>query len=92
MLFQEGTANLMETVIDPLILTFFVIAATIFGISSYKKADLRLFAIAFLFMSGAMVFCILEIEIIEATLVITSSVISVIAAVILRIKTRKLEV
>ena len=90
MLFQE--ADVMETIIDPMILLFYIIAASIFAISSYKKVDLRLFALTFFLMMGAIIFCIIGIELIEAIFVLTASSVAMLAAVVLRLKTRKFEV
>ena len=91
MIFQEGS-DMMETVIDPMLLAFYIIASLIFGISSYKKADLRLFTIAILLMTGAIVWCMIDVEIIEAIFVLTASVVAVISAVMIRMKNRKLDV
>jgi len=90
LLFQE--ADVMETVIDPMILVFYIIATAIFTISSYKKVDLRLFSLTFFLMMVAIVFCIIGIEILEAIMVVSASSVAMLAAVILRIKTKKFEV
>ncbi|MFX1395339.1 MAG: hypothetical protein ACFFAH_17530 [Promethearchaeota archaeon] len=90
MYFQEG-ADIMETVIDPMLLIFYVIATIIFIASSYKKGELRMFGLTILLMAGAIVWCIIGVEILEGIFVLTASVIAVVGAIILRIKTRKLE-
>ena len=90
MLFQE--TDVMETIVDPMILLFYIIAAAIFTISAYKKVDLRLFSLTFALMMGAIVFCIIGIEIFEAIMVFSASSVAMLAAVILKIKSRKFEV
>ncbi len=91
-LFQEGTADLMETIIDPMILVLYIIAAIIFGISAYKKAEIRTFIAVILVMMGATIWCLIGVEIIEATFVVSAGALSLVAAIILRLKTQKAEV
>ena len=81
----------METVIDPMLLIFYCIASLIFIVSSYKKGEIRAFGVVVLAMTGAILWCIIGIEIIEAIFVLSASIFAVVGAVILRMKTRKLE-
>ena len=82
----------METVIDPMLLVFYCIASLMFVASSYKKGDIRIFAITVLTMTGAILWCILEVEIAEAIFVLSASVVAVVGSIVLRMKTRKLVV
>ena len=89
MIFQEG-ADVMETVIDPMLLIFYIIASLMFVASSYKKGDIRVFGIVVVLMMGAIIWCIIGIEIIEAIFVLSASLFAMIGSIILRMKTRKL--
>ncbi len=90
MIFQEEA--LMETVIDPMLLIFYIVATAIFVLSSYKKPELRLFSVVLICMTIAIVWCIVGIEIMEATFVISASVVSIIATLMLRIKSKSVVV
>ena len=90
MIFQEE--SLMETVIDPMLLIFFCVATAIFVLSSYKKPELRLFSVTLICMTIALVFCMLTIEIIEASFVVIASGVSILATLMLRIKSKSVEV
>ncbi len=90
MIFQEDT--LMETVIDPMLLIFFCVATAIFVLSSYKKPELRLFSIVLICMTIALVFCMLAIEIVEATFVVVASGVSILATLMLRTKSKSVVV
>jgi len=90
LIFQEG-ADVMETVVDPMLLAFYCIASVIFLASSYKKGEIRLFGIVVLLMTGAILWCIMVVEIMEAIFVLSASITAVVGAIILRMKTRKLE-
>ena len=92
MIFQEGAADLMETVIDPMLLFFYIIATIIFAISSYKKPNLRMFIFVCSLMTGAIVWCIVGVELIEGIFVLMASVFCVIGAGILRMRITKSEV
>ncbi len=89
MIFQE--TDLMETVIDPMLLIFYIIATTIFILSSYKKAELRLFSITLICMTFAIVWCLVGNEIVEGIFVMSASVVSVIATLMLRTKSKSVE-
>ncbi len=89
MIFQE--TDLMETVIDPMLLIFFCIATAIFMLSSYKKPELRMFSVVLICMTIALVFCMLTIEIVEASFVVIASGVSVISTLMLRTKSKSVE-
>ncbi|MFX1395032.1 MAG: hypothetical protein ACFFAH_15875 [Promethearchaeota archaeon] len=91
MIFQEG-ADIMGSVIDPMLLVFYALATIVFIATAYKKGEIRVFGLALLLMTGGIVWCILEVEILEATFILIASVVGVIASIILRIKTRIMEV
>ena len=85
MILQE---DVMETVIDPMLLMFYVIASTIFLITSYKKPELRLFIVTLVLMTGGITWCLLEVEIMEATFTFIASGVAILSAIILRTKTK----
>ncbi len=92
MIFQEGLVESVEFVVDPVNLIFWTIATAIFVINSYKKGEIRLFSASFAAMILATLFCYLEFEAIEATLIVVASSIALLSAIYLRIKTMKTEV
>ncbi len=85
MILQE---DVMETVIDPMLLMFYVIASLIFLVTSYKKPELRLFIVTLVLMTGGITWCLLEVEIMEATFTFTASGVALLSAIILRNKTK----
>jgi len=88
LIFQEGEVELM----DPVLLIFLIIATSVFTINTYRKAELRLFSITLLLMTVGVIWCIIGSEIMEAIFVFTASSVAGVTAIILRIKSKKLEV
>ena len=87
MILQEG-ADIMETVIDPFLLTFYALACIIFAMTSYKKPELRVFIVTLLMLTGGITMCILGVEILEAGLTFGASGVALLSAIILRNKTK----
>ena len=79
----------METVIDPMLLAFYCLATIIFALSAYKKPQLRMFIGVFSSMTGAIIWCMIGIELIEGIFVLMASILSVVGAAILRVKITK---
>ena len=92
MIFQEGLVESVEFIVDPMNLIFWTIATALFVINSYKRGEIRLFSASFAAMIFATLFCYLEFEAIEATLIVIASSLALLSAIYLRIKTMKTEV
>ncbi len=88
MIFQEGEVDVM----DPVLLIFLILATCVFAISTYRKAELRMFSITLMLMTVGVIWCIIGSEIMEALFVIMASSVAGVTAIFLRIKTKKLEV
>ncbi len=87
MILQEG-ADIMESVIDPFLLTFYSLACIVFALTSYKKPELRVFIVTLLLMTGGITMCILGVELLEAGLTFAGSGVALLSAIILRNKTK----
>jgi hypothetical protein len=87
MIFQEGV-ELMDSVL----LIFLILATCVFALSTYRKAELRMFSITLTLMAVGVIWCIIGSEIMEAIFVIMASSVAGVTAIFLRIKTKKLEV
>ncbi len=88
---MEEFEHLMLVTIEPTLLAFLFIAFAVFTISAYKKVEIRLFSIVLLLLAVAIIFAMFEIFVVEAILLMGSSVTSVLAAIVLRIKTKNME-
>jgi len=89
MILQGDETVLIDTVINPLLLVFFSIAAVLFLLTSYKKKELRFFTVVLVIMAIAIMFCMVENTSVEGILMVTASTISVLCAIYLRINTNK---
>ncbi len=85
MILQE---DMMETVIDPFLLLFYVIATTIFVFTSYKKPELRLFIGTLVLMTAGITWCLIGLELLEASFTFAGSGVALLSAIILRTKTK----
>ncbi len=88
---QEEFEHLMLVTIEPTLLAFLFIAFAVFTISAYKKVEIRLFSVVLLLLAVAIIFAMFEIFVVEAILLVGSSVMSVLASIVLRIKTTNME-
>ena len=88
---MEEFEHLMLVTIEPTLLAFLFIAFAVFTISAYKKVEIRLFSVVLLLLAVAIIFAMFEIFVVEAILLMGSSVTSVLAAIVLRIKTKNME-
>ena len=88
---QEEFEGLMLTTIEPTLLVLLLLAFTIFLGSSYKKAEMRLFSLTLIIFAVAIIFAMAGLFLIEGILVMVSSCSSVLAALVLRFKTKKTE-
>ena len=88
---MEEFEHLMLVTIEPTLLAFLFIAFAVFTISAYKKVEIRLFSVVLLLLAVAIIFAMFEIFVVEAILLVGSSVMSVLASIVLRIKTTNME-
>jgi len=87
MIFQEGEVDVM----DPVLLVFLILATCVFTLSTYRKAELRMFSLTLTLMTVGVIWCIVGSEVMEALFVIMASSVAGVTAIFLRIKTKKLE-
>lgn len=88
---MEEFEGLMITTIEPTLLVLLVIAFTVFLGSSYKKAEMRLFSVTLLLFAVAILFAMASLFLLEGIFVMISAGSSVLAALFLRFKTKKME-